>query len=104
MGGSLALFMRRLDNGFYQSPAWVRCRKAYIQSKDGLCERCKEKGIITAGRIVHHKIALTLENFTDPKIAYDFGNLMLLCQSCHEEIHRGKKRYTFDDDGNVVER
>ena len=96
--------MKRLNNGFYQSPAWTRCRKAYIASVGGICERCAAMGILNAGRVVHHKVHLTEQNCTNPDIAYGFDNLMLLCQSCHEEVHRGKKTYSFDADGRLVER
>lgn len=89
-------------NGFYQTKAWTRCRQAYFNSVGGLCERCKAKGIINAGRVVHHKTFLTEKNVSDPSIAYGFGNLILLCQSCHEEVHRGVKRYTFDSEGNII--
>ena len=91
-------------NGFYQSPEWTKCRMAYIAYSGGLCERCKAKGIIRAGRVVHHKIHLTAENYTRPEISLSFQNLELLCQSCHEEEHRGKRRYSFTEDGIVVER
>ena len=70
----------------------------------GLCERCKRNGIIKAGRVVHHIVPLTEKNYTDPMIAYNFDNLMVVCQSCHEEIHRGTKRYEFDPVGNIQQR
>ena len=90
--------------GFYNSREWRECRRAYISHVGGLCERCKAKGIIQAGRVVHHKIHLTAENYTRPEISLSFQNLELLCQSCHEEEHRGKRRYSFTEDGLVVER
>ena len=95
--------MRTLSNGFYQSQEWVKCRRAYIAYAGGLCERCKAKGIIQAGRVVHHKTYLTPENCTNPEIAYGFGNLELLCQACHAEEHiRNKRRYIVDDNGFVT--
>lgn len=96
--------MRRIDNGFYQSKEWKKCRESYYKKVGGLCERCLAIGIVKAGVIVHHKIELTLENYTDPSIALSFDNLMLLCRPCHEQIHRGMKRYTFDADGKLIER
>lgn len=96
--------MKRLNNGFYQSNTWVRCREAYKKSVGGLCEMCKQSGILSAGRVVHHIIHLTEENCHDPQIAYGFDNLMLLCQSCHESVHRGAKPYKFDSAGNVIPR
>lgn len=96
--------MRRIDNGFYQSKAWERCRDAYYKKAGGLCERCLSVGIVKAGVIVHHKKELTMENYTDPSIAFSFDNLMLVCRPCHEQLHRGMKRYTFDANGNLIER
>ena len=90
-------------HGFYHSKAWERCREAYRKSAGGLCERCKAKGIIQAGRVVHHKIHLTPENYMRPEISLNFDNLELLCQACHEEEHKGKIRYRFTEDGQVVE-
>ena len=96
--------MRRLNNGFYQSKAWKRCRESYIKSKGGLCEMCLSAGLIKAGRVVHHKTELTEENCGDPNISLNFDNLMLLCHSCHEAIHQGKKCYGFDAEGNLFKR
>ena len=96
--------MRSIDHSFYKSKAWEKCRASYIKSKGGLCERCLSLGIYTAGKIVHHKKELTPENCTDPAVALNFDNLMLVCHSCHEQIHKGMKRYGFDAEGNLHER
>ena len=61
-------------------------------------------GIYTPGKIVHHKKELTDENFTNPEVALNFDNLMLVCHACHEQIHKGMKRYNFDAEGNIFER
>ena len=94
--------MNRFNDPFYVSPEWIRCRKAYAKSVGGLCERCKDKGIITAGEIVHHKKHLTPTNITDPEVTLNWGNLMLLCRNCHAEIHKRQKRYRVNDDGSVT--
>lgn len=75
---------------FYSSTHWQKCRDGFIAYKRGLCERCLAKGIIKAGRDVHHKIHLTPQNITDPAIALSWDNLELLCKECHEEEHREK--------------
>ena len=51
---------------FYGTQAWKRCRKAYASYAGGLCERCLRNGLISPGKIVHHKIHLTPENIKDP--------------------------------------
>ena len=97
---SLALFLlhrimaRSIDESFYKTPAWRRCRAAYIQ-KHPLCEKCLEIGIITPSKYVHHKTFLTQDNCTDASIAYGEDNLQALCYSCHEKEHERKKKRRF---------
>lgn len=69
--------------GFYNSPEWRRCRKAYIQSVFGLCERCSRPG-----DIVHHKTYITPDNIDDPDITLNHDNLELLCHDCHNKEHK----------------
>lgn len=92
----------KLD-GFYHSKAWERTRREYIKTTNGLCERCQGLGIYRAGKIVHHRIPLTEENVKDESISLNFGNLMLVCHECHEEIHKGKQRFMWRADGKIVE-
>lgn len=87
---------------FYNTTAWKRCREAYKRSVGGLCERCLKDGVITAGKVVHHKIYLTAELANDPNVALNFDNLELLCWKHHEEEHKGiRKRYEVDENGRV---
>lgn len=80
---------------------WIRTRTAYKKKKI-FCERCAAAGILTPGEIVHHKIELTPVNITDPKIALDENNLMLVCRDCHAAMHAPhKRRYVIDAAGAV---
>ena len=86
---------------FYQSAVWKRTRKAFIQSKRGICEECEK-----SGWEVHHKIPLTLLNYKDSNISLSFDNLELLCTSCHN-ARRTENVYIrsdlmFDDNGYIV--
>ena len=95
--------MKPFAESFYKSPAWKNCRKAYMKSMGGLCERCLKAGKYSAGEIVHHKIHITPENIDNPDIALNFGNLELLCRECHYLMHNGsKRRYTTDELGRVI--
>ena len=85
---------------FYCSWLWIKCARAYKNSKGGLCERCWSKGLIVPGEEVHHKIKLTPENMTDPTIALNWDNLELLCKNCHLEEHN-RKRWRADEMGHV---
>lgn len=94
--------MREFAEAFYSSRRWKECRQAYAKSQGYLCERCKAKGILTPGVIVHHKVHITPENITDPTVTLDFGNLELLCRDHHAQVHSSKKlRYTVDDFGHI---
>lgn len=96
---------RKIAYKFYGTPAWRNCSKAYKKSVGGLCEKCKAKGLIVPGEIVHHKIELTAENIDDPSITLSWSNLELVCRSCHSEVHGfTKRRYVVDEMGRVIGR
>ena len=88
---------------FYKSKAWKECRRAYFISQHGLCERCGGPG-----KIVHHKVWLTPDNINDPAVSLNWGNLELLCQTCHNEEHHAKEPVAtglrFDEEGNLIRR
>lgn len=89
---------------FYHTQAWLRCRDAYIRSVGGVCERCKSRGVIRPGYIVHHKEHISADNITDPNILLSFDNLEYLCQSCHNLLHHSNnisKRYEVGEDGKI---
>ena len=95
---------RSIDKSFYNSAAWISCRKAYLQSVGYFCERCKAKGILEPARIVHHKVYLTKANYKDASISLNFANLEALCLECHNNEHIGDhdKRYAIDEAGNLI--
>lgn len=90
----------RFAHSFYTSRAWRKCRRTYLQSVGGLCERCYAKGLIVPAVAVHHKIRLTPENLDDPSISLAFENCEALCESCHQQEHR-PTRWRTDELGHV---
>lgn len=97
------MHMKEYAERFYKSKQWQRCRAAYIASVGGLCERCRMRGIINVGVIVHHRKYVDPENITDPAVLTAFDNLELLCKDCHNKEHFApKKRYFVRVDGTVV--
>lgn len=99
---STSTYDRSIRQAFYKTQAWQKCRDAYVASVGGLCERCKARGLIVSGEIVHHKIPLTPENVDNPDISLSFDNLELLCRVCHGRAHRSTPiRYEISDDGSV---
>ena len=90
--------------GFYNTATWQKCRALYIKSVGGLCEMCYKNGIIRHGDTVHHIIHITEENVSDPNIALNPDNLILVCRDHHAQMHRGVKRYKVDSFGKVEAR
>ena len=74
--------MGRFDD-FYNTRDWKRLRQKKYSDADGLCERCKERGIVREGREVHHIVPLD----KDWSRRLDYGNLILLCNDCHNAEH-----------------
>ena len=70
-------------NSFYQSAEWKALRESRFAFADGLCELCRKKGIVRAGREVHHRVSIQ----EDWGKRLDFDNLILLCPDCHNEQH-----------------
>lgn len=89
---------------FYHSRAWKRLSRAFLLSKNYICERCG-----APAEIAHHRIYLTAENVNDPDISLNPANLEALCQNCHNAEHFGQggacaAGLTFDDNGNLIQK
>ena len=96
--------MRSIDNSFYKSTQWKKCRSAYW-STHPICERCLAQGVITPTEIIHHKVYLTPENMNNAELAYGFDNLEALCREHHNQEHfknTKAKRWSFDADGSLI--
>lgn len=60
---------------------WKKIRDKYVREHP-LCEMCLEEGKATIMDEVHHKISVSEGG------SHNESNLMSLCKSCHEKIHR----------------
>ena len=85
---------------FYTSWVWRKCRASFLKENGGLCQACWSKGLITPAVEVHHIKPITPDNVDNPMITLDHSNLMALCDSCHDDMHR-KKRWRCDAMGHV---
>jgi 5-methylcytosine-specific restriction protein A len=74
-------FTRGYSPGKRYGRSWQRVRTRYVH-KHPLCEMCLKQGRYVAVEEVHHIVPLS-EGGTN-----DESNLMSLCRSCHEKIHR----------------
>lgn len=94
--------MQDFAKGFYSSMAWKNCRAAYAKSKHNLCEVCLKRGIYRPGEIVHHKVAITPDNISDPSVTLNWDNLQVVCRDCHAKAHdKVPRRYKLDELGRV---
>lgn len=67
---------------FYHSKTWRRLSRAFLLSRNYICERCGKPA-----EIAHHKRYITPENLTDPAITLNPANLEALCLDCHNTEH-----------------
>lgn len=94
---------REFAGNFYKTKAWVKCRKAFMESKHWTCERCGHRA-----QIAHHKKYLTPKNINDPSVTLSWDNLEALCCKCHTEEHGNGSGVpdgmAFDSMGNLIRR
>lgn len=94
---------REFAKKFYNSKQWQQCRKAFIASKMGICERCGKPNC----KQVHHKEELSELNIDNPEITLNWANFELLCDVCHGVETNSKygvlnEGLAFAADGDVV--
>lgn len=87
---------------FYRGKAWRELSRAFLLSRNYICERCG-----APAEIAHHKIHLNPHNVKDPAIALNPENLEALCLNCHNTEHFAKGGVTaagliFDDHGDLI--
>lgn len=79
---------------FYSSKEWRVLRRNLlverVNQEDGIlyCERCGEPILNTSEAVIHHKIALTLQNVNDYTISLNPDNLMIMSHRCHNLEHK----------------
>ena len=74
-------YLRGYDSGERYGRAWRKIRTRYIAAHP-LCEKCAEAGKYVKAALVHH-LKLIADGGT-----HEDENLMSLCVSCHEKMHR----------------
>ncbi|ACD24498.1 HNH endonuclease [Clostridium botulinum] len=86
---------------FYDTKEWKKCRKAFIETKHYICERCG--GV---GKLVHHKKHITPSNVNDMNITLNWDNLQVLCLDCHNVVHGNGgatvKGVSFNQNGDLI--
>ena len=73
----------------YNSREWkeLRARKLTV---DPLCEECKRQGYITSAHAVHHRHPIEDSSSKEEmrRWAFDWNNLVSVCDACHARIHK----------------
>lgn len=87
---------------FYNSAAWRRLSKAFLLSKNYICERCG-----APAEIAHHKQYLSSFNIGSMEISMNPANLESLCLECHNKEHFScggaiAVGYAFDKYGELI--
>lgn len=80
--------MLQKENPFYKSTRWLAVREKALRRDKYMCQECKRYGKQIQATTVHHIIFLE----DDPTKAYDLGNLVSLCSTCHNKKHPEKAR------------
>lgn len=71
----------------YNTSKWRKLRQIYLMYNP-LCEICLSKNIIKQGEHIHHLDSfLNYEGNEREYKAYDYNNLITLCEECHSKIH-----------------
>ena len=78
------------------SREWLQVKQVVWARAGGLCERCQREGYITAGVDCHHKKPVESARSEQEmrRLAYDVGNIELLCVSCHIKTHQEMRSHT----------
>ena len=92
------------QKAFYNSRQWRQLSRAFLLSKNYICERCG-----APAEIAHHRKYLNAANVTDPKISLNPDNLEALCLACHNAEHFADggavaNGLVFDENGNIRKR
>lgn len=66
---------------FYKSKEWKATRSYAFGLSHGLCDQCRQRGIIKPGNVVDHKVPIK----RDYSLRLTLSNLWTLCHSCHNK-------------------
>ena len=75
----------------YNTKLWRDTRKVKM-TNNPLCQICEIEGRVTPAQDCHHLRTFTSAQSETERdlLAFDYDNLVNLCDKCHNEIHHGK--------------
>ena len=80
---------------FLGTRRWKRKREAILRRDGYLCQECKRYGRKRNGHPVPAEVVHHIQHYDEhPELALDDGNLISLCEGCHNKMHpeRGGQR------------
>ena len=83
---------RKERMAIYNTARWRKMREAKLRDNP-LCEICERNGITRMTDDVHHiQSFMSTDNPESRKVlAFDYDNLMSVCDECHSAIHNKNK-------------
>ena len=72
----------------YNSQRW-RDMRDWKMVENPLCEMCLKEDRVTPVEEIHHMTSFmsTDDPIKRTNLAFDYGNLMSICKTCHQRIH-----------------
>lgn len=70
---------------FYTSREWKRACSSVWKRDNATCRRCESPSCQELPFHIHHVVS-----FSDKNLRADVGNLVLLCEPCHQFVHSRK--------------
>lgn len=76
----------------YNTQRWRTMRSNFLLMNP-LCEECLKNGKTTPVDDIHHRVSFmsTDDIVTRRALAFDYNNLVALCDSCHAKEHNPRK-------------
>jgi len=99
-------YNKKEDNQkYYSTRRWRKLREFKLQNNP-LCEMCEKKERVTPATEVHHIVKFSSGDNEEEKnrLAYDYNNLMSICDCCHREIHGIERAVIKDSDKDGFEK
>lgn len=85
-GGEQQTMAQTEPKSFYKSKRWQIKRQQILRRDRYLCVECSKYGRRVDATTIHH--IKPLEHF--PELAFVSGNLVSLCEKCHNRMHPEK--------------
>ena len=78
------------------SRRWAETKQKVWERAKGLCEACREHGLVTPGVDCHHIVPVeTAHNLQEMEaLCFDTSNIRLLCVPCHIRTHADERSHS----------